>query len=356
VKNDKILRAIGDIDEDLIARAVPKDKVVLVTFAPWLKWAAPLAACLVIAVAIALPQIMKMNDYTGDAPENGKVDTGGVVAGAGSESKPKIETIFGLPTSDYTWDGGDGVNADRMTMSELRYLMREFDSYDPNVSAVFAVVRVTGAEPYTRKLSWGTFEGQLATADILDIIGDSIDIPVKIEQSLYGGCTNSDETNLLRIGGVYVLPLVKLESDEHWTIYGDLDVLFEVDDKNLIHSHSEYPEIKKYDGKELASLWKDIRNLHSDWLFISRFAEHIGRGARVEIVGDTVRMRWENDEWNDEDAQGFSAKIGGDGRITIANDGFNVFRTVEGMTTDEMNAAIRKIKQYVGIEDIETED
>ncbi|GHU94692.1 hypothetical protein FACS1894208_06220 [Clostridia bacterium] len=279
----------------------------------------------------------------------------------------ELETIFGLPTSDYTWGegggGGDDLNASRMATNELRYLMREFDSYHPNVKAVFAIVRVTDAEPHTRKLSYGTYEGQLATADVLEIIGDPLGNPVKIVQSLYGGCTNDEETNLLRVGGVYVLPLIYSDTDadrDVWVIYGDLDVLFEVDDKRLIHSHSKFPELNKYDGKELAFLWKDITNLYNNPLLRSHFAEHIGRGARVEIIGDTVRMRLGDHEWNDEDALGFSAKFDANGRLSVAdwvNEGnFNVFSAVEGMTADEMNAAIRKIKQYVGIEDIETED
>jgi hypothetical protein len=63
-------------------------------------------------------------------------------------------------------------------------------------------------------------------------------MPLKIKQSLYGGCVGDEQTNLLRVGGVYVLPLVRFESDDVWSVYGDLDALFEVDDKGLIHSHS----------------------------------------------------------------------------------------------------------------------
>jgi hypothetical protein len=129
-----------------------------------------------------------------------------------------------------------------------------------------------------------------------------------------------------------------------------LDALFEVDDAGLVHSHSQWPGLNKYDGGELAYLWKDISYLYMNPLLRSHLAENIGSGADVEIIGDTIRMRWASIEWDDEDAQGFSAKIGGDGRIAIASDGFNVFRAVEGMSVSEMNDAIHKIKQYIGLE------
>jgi hypothetical protein len=52
VNNDKVFRAIGDIDEDLIDRAAPKDKAKRAVYASQLKWALPVAACLALTVLI----------------------------------------------------------------------------------------------------------------------------------------------------------------------------------------------------------------------------------------------------------------------------------------------------------------
>jgi hypothetical protein len=351
VKDTKWIRAIGAIDEDLIERAAPKDKTMRVTFAPWLRWAVPIAACLVIAVAAALPTMLKNPAPENPAYAGGK---GGGEVAIGSEPTVEdgllaatLENVRGLPTGDYTWDEGDDDKYSRIVTNELRLLMREFDSYDPNVKAAFAVVKAESAERFTDDDG----DGQIADCGVLyDVLGDGIVMPLKIKQYLYGGCTNDEQTNLLRIGGVYVLPLVKWQDEGYWHIYGDLDVLFEIDDHGLIHSHARFEQLNKYDGKEIDFLWKDIGYLYMNPLLRSHLAEHIGKGADIEIIGDTVRMRWGNNEWNDEDAPGFSAKIDGNGRIAIGTDGFNVFRSVEGMTTEEMDGAIHKIKRYIGLE------
>lgn len=53
-KAKRIMRAVGGIDDNYIAEATPTDKstVPVVRFAPWLRWAMPVTACLVIAIGI----------------------------------------------------------------------------------------------------------------------------------------------------------------------------------------------------------------------------------------------------------------------------------------------------------------
>ena len=55
MKNTKLLRAIGGVDDELIESAAPKTKTAQRKKAMWLRWAIPAAACLVIAVAIVIP-------------------------------------------------------------------------------------------------------------------------------------------------------------------------------------------------------------------------------------------------------------------------------------------------------------
>ena len=63
MSNTKILRAIGGIDDELVERASQKRIAKRGAFPIWLKWAAPVAACLVIAVMIATPLLNKGSDF-----------------------------------------------------------------------------------------------------------------------------------------------------------------------------------------------------------------------------------------------------------------------------------------------------
>jgi hypothetical protein len=92
---------------------------------------------------------------------------------------------------------------------------------------------------------------------------DAIPQEVDVVQWLAGGCVG-DRTNLVRTGGVYVLALAPpgetdfYYGDGYYYALGDIDVLFEVDDQGLIHSHSSMDDFRPYDGQPLATLWADI--------------------------------------------------------------------------------------------------
>jgi hypothetical protein len=268
---------------------------------------------------------------------------GGDGALQGDPNYVTMDSITGLPAGDYTWDEGSGIETDRLVTFELRYLMRIFSRDDlQDIDAVFAVVRVDGVT--------ATKDGQIAACSLPSdefMFGDDLEEIYSVEQQLYGGCTNEEETNLLRVGGVYVLPLVRSEGAETWRIYGDLDVLFEVDDKGLLHSHSLFPALNKYDGAETAYLYKDAVYLYKHPVLVSRFAEYISQGYSIERAGATIAMTASNVAWNEEDAPNFTAHVGENDAITPADGPHNVFAPVAGMTVDEMNAAIADIKEYV---------
>ena len=63
MKNNRILRIIGGIDDKLIERAAPKNKKAGRKIAPWLKWALPVAACLILAITIAIPLLNNGGDF-----------------------------------------------------------------------------------------------------------------------------------------------------------------------------------------------------------------------------------------------------------------------------------------------------
>ncbi|MDR3206924.1 MAG: hypothetical protein LBT60_01190 [Oscillospiraceae bacterium] len=351
MKHTNILSAIGGIDEELIERGGGVARPV--RRARWLLWAAPAAACLVIAAAVGLPTLLKPS-----APPNPDSGQPGLSAGAGDvggATMPQgaidkrtdevfLDDLVGLPAGDYTWDEGD-VAADRLATDELRYLMREFDSYDPTVKAAFTVIRAEGTEGFAEEGQ----TGQIAVGAVLfDVFGDELPGSVSIKQYLCGGCTGDEETNLLRAGGVYVLPLWQRDGEENWHIYGDLDVLFEVDDKGLIHSHSRCPALNQYDGQDLATLWKAIGYLDMNPLLRSPFAEYIANGYVIDSTEGTIVLYYPEWGWDERDAAGFRARIGADGRIVVPGGGFNVFAPVSGLTVAEVYDAIEEIERYIG--------
>jgi hypothetical protein len=70
---------------------------------------------------------------------------------------------------------------------------------------------------------------------------------------------------------------------------------------------------------------------------VSAFAEYIAQGYEIEIALGSIALVHPDLGWNEADAEGFTARFNGDGRLTIATDGFNVFREVEGMTREELS-------------------
>ena len=63
MSNMKILHAIGGIDDEFIERASQKNTVKRRAIPLWLKWAAPVAACLVVAVMVAIPILNNGDDF-----------------------------------------------------------------------------------------------------------------------------------------------------------------------------------------------------------------------------------------------------------------------------------------------------
>ena len=63
MSNMKFLHAIGGIDDEFIERASQKNTVKRRAIPLWLKWAAPVAACLVIAMMVAIPLLNNGDDF-----------------------------------------------------------------------------------------------------------------------------------------------------------------------------------------------------------------------------------------------------------------------------------------------------
>ena len=162
--------------------------------------------------------------------------------------------IIGLPVKHELLSDmpGDGVMADRALMSSLQ------DFFDYELHS-FVLACVTDAQ--AKK------ETQQATIEILEWaynqpVGAQEPVTITLTQYLRGGCMLEEQTNLLRPGGVYLLPLVEYEGAYY--LMGDLDVLFEVDEQGKIYSHSSFEDFAGYDGRPWDDLMEDVHAIVRD--------------------------------------------------------------------------------------------
>ena len=92
MSNTKIIRAIGGVDDALIERAAPKTGVVQKNYISWLKWAIPVAACLILTVSILIPLLN--NNESIDNDFNFVLSTGVTVSYI--ENPPDVSVSFSL--------------------------------------------------------------------------------------------------------------------------------------------------------------------------------------------------------------------------------------------------------------------
>ena len=262
MNNNKIIRTIGGIDDELIERAALKNKKPRNKFTLWLKWILPAAACLIIAVVITVP-ILNNNEF----------------------DKQDFEPLFiGLPVDNFSLADLHTNNMDyRMAYSKLNDFFTQYNS----VPDMFVFVRVIDTEQIDETPSYSASSRirQNSSVQILSTVwsrDSSTPETLSVTQYLSGGCCADEPTNLLREGGVYLLPLSYGVNSNTWHIGGDLDVLFEVDDKGRVWSHSAYDGFKQFDGEDVNILLEAITTFTSDENF----------SAAVSRFGLIVRGNW----------------------------------------------------------------
>ena len=220
-----------------------------------LKWILPVAACLIIAVVITIP----------------------LLNNSSNNNSQDFEPLFiGLPVNNFSLSElHTNVSYDRWAYTKPS----DFFSQYNGVPDIFVFARVLDTEQIDetpRYLASNTIRKN-SSAQILSVIWSrdgSMPETLPIAQYLYGGCCADEPTNLLREGGVYLLPLVYWKYTDTWRIADDLDVLFEVDDKGCVWSHSAYEGFKRFDGNDVNILVNELTAMISDENFfaaVSRF-------------------------------------------------------------------------------------
>jgi len=223
---------------------------------------------------------------------------------------------------DYT--GIAGLKVENFKLSELHnpygssgapFIYAEMSDlflYGNDSPQMFAFVRVTGTEQWKR-LDEQLFSaeelamaerGELAIVDTYTQLQTSqVDIlaviwsrncdetkTITVTQAQYGGCCINEESNLLREGGVYFLPLWYREKSDTWYITGGTEVLFEIDDKGCIWSHSSQKSFYEYDGKHASTVANAINILTLDKNMLAANTEfgYTASGGSTSLMEVTV--------------------------------------------------------------------
>jgi hypothetical protein len=209
-------------------------------------------------------------------------------------------SIIGLPVENFNL--AELHNSGGEAASRIGFVrMSDFFSFS---KPYFAFVRVIETEEWTDKSSFTQSQKQTSTVQILSTLWSETELPeiMSVTQSKYGGCCAGEETNLIRDGGVYLLPMIYWENGDTWIVSGDLDVLFEVDDQGRIWSHSQHEGFNQFDGLEASIVVDVLTAMTADENFsavITRFgyiANSWGVLAEVTVMGtahDSERWEWE---------------------------------------------------------------
>lgn len=145
----------------------------------------------------------------------------------------------------------------------------------------YVLVKALDAETTTTDLGYPfdkvwTYQVEVLDATKSSLVGETI----QVTQNLLAESENG-ENNLMRTDGVYILQVSSIE-DQYQNEY-DYTHLFEVDQLNLVHTHSSVPEIQKYNGQSVSDFWK---LLTSKGLEVSDFElEQTNFNALIDYVG-----------------------------------------------------------------------
>jgi hypothetical protein len=307
-------RSLNGIDNDLIDQAANIDQHLRARRrrkTAFITTAAGVAACFIFMFGFLIRN--DLSDSNIAPPNSDNIST---ATNQPARSNPPVQTeqqpvqtesspnpaITGLAVNNFCLSDIEVDNP-----QALRIAYGDFISFFQwgNSPWAFAYVQVHDSELITHTaicpISGGVYEYETQTAalEIIDVIwsnGESIPETITLTQGIYKGnfLTLCDSvTNLLREGGVYMLPLHYDNRGLGWSVLGDLDVLFEVDDTGKIWSHSPSKFFNKFDGKDTSILTQAIIDLTSDENFntaVSRFGWNAKTAALAEITVTSVEQ------------------------------------------------------------------
>ncbi|MCL2158683.1 MAG: hypothetical protein FWH48_04670, partial [Oscillospiraceae bacterium] len=209
-----------------------------------------------------------------------------------------FEPLFvGLPVDDFALAYSQTSTMDRIPYTRPYDLFSRYNG----VPDMFVFVRVLDTEqtedkPLYRYSGNNTRQRQNSSVQILSTIwsrNDDAPETISITQYLFGGCRIDEPNNLLRKGGVYVLPLEYWANGDTYRIVGELDVLFELDEKGRAWSHSIWEDFKRFDGSDATILLDAIDALTSDENFsaaVTRFGLVVRNDQSTLILMEATHL------------------------------------------------------------------
>lgn len=232
MKNEKILRAIGEIDDDLITGAV-NDRGAKARAGKqgiWLKWGAA-AACLCLIATAALAGLHRQ---TLPAPT-----PGGVLAADNSESSSELHTTDNTepavpdrsPVSfaSLKFPGKEpDVDLSQVSASSLMDI-KAFDESCLSQDRCCMILEGTITRLYTKHYTYDIYSDKFEKNGVLHSFADTVVYELAVEKTWYGDDISGqtiliEDTNYfiepimaLKEGGRYVLPLYEY-GDSIWTL------------------------------------------------------------------------------------------------------------------------------------------
>ncbi len=271
----------------------------------WKAYATVTAACVILLAGVFILNPF-LPDRLSDSDSAGKNST---LADQTKETENKqvaaadlSDEVKGLSVKDFKLS----EISQNMIMDRIAFIQfLNFFEYNTD-SFVIVKVATTKAVPASPSDMSGK---QSSTVKILETVwGEAVPEVINLTQYLYGGCVGDKATNLLRIGGVYLLPLEKYNGEYY--LNGDLDVLFEIDDQGKIWSHSDYADFNRYDGEDYQEVTKEITRISQDealMLATSSFGMALRDWQLLEVTVLTDSVQ-EKDEYGYSEAV-YSARV-----------------------------------------------
>jgi len=297
MKNKKMIEAWDKVDPDETSQRRMLNNIHVKSSErrkapPWRRLVTVAVAVVVVFTGVFIYSNIDLTKHTsGPQPTNGNQ----TVIGPNQTTVDLTELpeeIKGLPVKNFKMSEIESsMTADRVVFRNL------IDFFEYKVDS-FAIVKVgdTKSLPSDSNNS----ERQISTVNVLETVwGDKVPETIEIMQSLYGGCTGDEITNLMRTGGVYLLPLV--EDGGKYYIISDLDVLFEIDNEGLIWSHSDYDDFNRFDGGDYKAVTDEIKRITQDdtiMLATSRFGMAL-RGFQLAEVTILSEKEEEKNEYGE---------------------------------------------------------
>ena len=211
------------------------------------------------------------------------------------------KSIKGLPVENYSLAD---VHVNELISFVHHYTLSDF--FSSTALDMFAFVRVAGVKQwvYDDSENWiFNQQVQTSTMKVLSVLWSRDGRTPKTISTLQFRFGRADgRTNLLRKGGVYLLPLSYSEYFKMWQVMGNLDVLFEVDDKGQVWSHSPRSGFNRFDGEDARVLADAVTTFMSDEN-LSAAITSFGNIARSwGVLAETTVLYFspKTDQWDNE--------------------------------------------------------